>query len=277
MPSTVLDYTLSNTPPAGITPIVGGSAPSNTEPEGVELAMSPTGSGADDVDIISAPTSDQPAAIDIGAGPTDAAAAPIDLVGAQSSLRSMPSTFIPAFVGLTGGGLSLATLTANAADAASNRILQGIVNGELKSYRIRAGTDAQQLPGIVRLANFDADSNPVVAEALDVSQRAPVTLAYAATLNTNAAAGATFDVTLTGNVTLANPSNPADGLALKWRIRQDATGGRAVALGDKFRLPASASPLAWSTEPESLDVLAAIYDEAADKWDVVSFVPGYLA
>lgn len=138
MPSTVLDYTLSNTPPVGITPVVGGTAPSNTPPAGLDLTVAPT----------------------------DDAAAPIDLVGAQSSLHSMPSTFMPAFVELTGGGISLATLTANAADATAGRILQGTVNGELRSYQVRVGTDAQAAPGIIRPANFDAENNPVVFVSL---------------------------------------------------------------------------------------------------------------
>lgn len=101
-------------------------------------------------------------------------------------------------------------------------------------------------------------------------------LTYAATLNTDASAGDIFDVTLTGNATLANPSNPVDGKTLRWRIRQDATGNRTVTLGNKFALPASASsPLPFSAAANKLDILAATYDAGRDKWDVIAFVPGY--
>ena len=103
-----------------------------------------------------------------------------------------------------------------------------------------------------------------------------VALAYAATLNTDASAGDIFDVTLTGNTTLANPTNPVDGKTLRWRIRQDATGSRAVTLGNKFVIPSSAtSPLPFSTSANKMDVLAATYHAGRDKWDVVAFVMGY--
>lgn len=104
----------------------------------------------------------------------------------------------------------------------------------------------------------------------------PVTLAYAATVTTDAGAGQIFNLTLTGNVTLANPANPVDGATLRWRIRQDATGSRTVTLGNKFVIPSSAtSPLPFSTAANAMDILAATYHAGRDKWDVVAFVPGY--
>lgn len=103
-----------------------------------------------------------------------------------------------------------------------------------------------------------------------------VSLAYAATLNTDASAGDIFDVTLTGNATLANPTNPVNGKTIRWRIRQDATGGRTVTLGNKFAIPSSAtSPLPFSTAANKMDILAATYHAGRDKWDVVAFVMGY--
>lgn len=103
-----------------------------------------------------------------------------------------------------------------------------------------------------------------------------VALSYAATLNTDASAGDIFDVTLTGNTTLANPSNPVDGKTIRWRVRQDGTGSRTVTLGNKFVIPSSAtSPLPFSTAANKMDVLAATYHAGRDKWDVVAFVMGY--
>lgn len=110
------------------------------------------------------------------------------------------------------------------------------------------------------------------------SPSGPVTAAlpYAATLNTDASTGDIFDVTLTGNATLANPTNPVDGKTIRWRIRQDATGGRTVTLGNKFVIPSSAtSPLPFSTAPDKMDVLAATYHAGRDKWDIIAFVMGY--
>jgi hypothetical protein len=102
------------------------------------------------------------------------------------------------------------------------------------------------------------------------------TLTYAATVTTDASAGDIFDLTLTGNVTLANPTNPVDGKTLRWRIRQDGTGSRTVTLGNKFVLPSSAtSPLPFSTAANKMDILAATYHAGRDKWDVIAFVMGY--
>jgi hypothetical protein len=86
---------------------------------------------------------------------------------------------------------------------------------------------------------------------------------------------------LTGAYTLANPvpdpgASFADGCRLVWRLQQDGVGGRVVTLGSKFYIPSSAtSPLPFSTAAHATDVLAAMYNLADDKWDVVSFVPGY--
>ncbi|AHF94218.1 hypothetical protein OPIT5_08345 [Opitutaceae bacterium TAV5] len=93
------------------------------------------------------PPTNQPA-LPIGGQPTEPPAIPL-----------MSSTFKPAFVGLSGIG-SLSTIQATIADAGT--VLQGVVNDELKSYRVRSGTDEEAHPGIVHPANFDADENPVV-------------------------------------------------------------------------------------------------------------------
>lgn len=101
-------------------------------------------------------------------------------------------------------------------------------------------------------------------------------LAFAETLVTNAELADIFDVTLTGNATLDNPTNPIDGRTLRWRIKQDAAGNRAVTLGNKFVIPAAAtSPLPFSTNADKVDLLAATYHEGRDKWDIIAFVPGY--
>jgi hypothetical protein len=102
------------------------------------------------------------------------------------------------------------------------------------------------------------------------------TLTYAATVTTDASAASIFDLTLTGNVTLGNPTNGVNGQTIRWRIRQDATGNRTVTLGNKFQIPSSATtPLAWSTAANAMDILAATYHAGRDRWDVVALVTGY--
>ena len=96
------------------------------------------------------------------------------------------------------------------------------------------------------------------------------------TISTDADTGQIFDVRLTGNVTLSNPTNPTNGVTLRWRIKQDGSGGRTVTLDSAFKIPSSAtSPLPFSTAPDTIDLLAATYNSASDKWDIIAFVMGY--
>lgn len=81
--------------------------------------------------------------------------------------------------------------------------------------------------------------------------------------------------TLTADATIANPPAAADGAQRKYRIQQDSTGHWTVTLGDKFRLPNSAGPLQWSTDPDLMDRMTVEYRLADDKWDIVFFYPGY--
>lgn len=96
------------------------------------------------------------------------------------------------------------------------------------------------------------------------------------TINTNVSLAQIFDITLTGNATLANPTNPVNGVTIRWRIRQDNSGNRSVTLGNKFVIPSTATnPLPFSTGSGVMDILAATYHAGRDKWDVIAFVPGY--
>lgn len=96
------------------------------------------------------------------------------------------------------------------------------------------------------------------------------------TVSTDASAGQIFNVALTSSATLSNPTNPIDGVTLRWRIQQDAYGSHTVTLGDKFQIPTSAtSPLPFSTAPYTIDLLAATYNSANDNWDIIAFVMGY--
>lgn len=96
------------------------------------------------------------------------------------------------------------------------------------------------------------------------------------TVNTNVSLAQIFDMTLTGSITLANPTNPVNGVTIRWRISQDNSGNRSVALGNKFVIPSSATnPLPFSTTGNAMDILAATYHSGRDKWDIIAFIPGY--
>lgn len=154
-PQTVAAPTLTSTAPNDLAaPTLTASAPGHSNPAALTNV---------------APAHNDPATL-TNLAPGDAAAPSLTTQppgilnpdGSTPGVPSVPSVFTPAFIELTGGGNSLSTLNANAADAAVGKILQGTVAGVLKNYQVRVGTDAQDLPGIVHPANFDAVTNAVV-------------------------------------------------------------------------------------------------------------------
>jgi hypothetical protein len=106
-------------------------------------------------------------------------------------------------------------------------------------------------------------------------QKAPVALADAATILTDASLSSLFRVTLAGNRILGNPSNPFDGQRIQWEITQDATGGRTLTLGDKFRLGDDISAVTLSAGASVMDILGAQYHAGADVWRVIALAKGY--
>ena len=107
------------------------------------------------------------------------------------------------------------------------------------------------------------------------SIQTPVTLTDAATVATDASLGNRFRVTLAGNRTLGNPTNPTDGQQCVWELIQDATGTRTLALDTQFNLGTDITSTTLSTAASKRDYLTAIYRSGATKWDVVGFVKGY--
>lgn len=105
--------------------------------------------------------------------------------------------------------------------------------------------------------------------------QAPVNLTDAATITTDASLSNQFRVTLGGNRTLGNPTNGFDGQVVMWSVKQDPTGGRTLALDTKFRLGTDITTVVLSTTAGKTDKLGAQYNQADDRWDVVSFVRGY--
>jgi hypothetical protein len=102
-----------------------------------------------------------------------------------------------------------------------------------------------------------------------------VTLTYAAALATNASSGSNFEVTLTGPVTLSSPTGASDGQIIRWRIIQDATGGRTVALGTGFNFGTDLVAIAASTVAGKADYLTTVYRAATGKFDVTGFLRGF--
>jgi hypothetical protein len=102
-----------------------------------------------------------------------------------------------------------------------------------------------------------------------------VTLTDASTIATDASLGNIFTVTLGGNRTLGNPTNPVNGQKAVWRIRQDGTGSRTISFGSDFRFSIDVPMPALSTSANLTDYIGAIYNSTDSKWDVVAVSKGY--
>lgn len=103
----------------------------------------------------------------------------------------------------------------------------------------------------------------------------PVVLTDAATIATDVSLSLHFRVTLAGNRTLGNPTNPVDGQKVIWEIIQDATGSRTLTLGSAFALGTDISAVTLTTTASKRDLLGAVYNSTTTKWYVIAFVKGY--
>lgn len=95
---------------------------------------------------------------------------------------------------------------------------------------------------------------------------AVVSLTFGTSVAVNAALGNVFAVTLTSSAgTLANPTNPVDGQAIRVRVIQDATGSRTLAYGTAYDFGTTGQPT-LSTAANAVDILGFEYVASLSKW-----------
>lgn len=88
---------------------------------------------------------------------------------------------------------------------------------------------------------------------------APLAGTYAATVTPDRSQAALFSYTLTGNVTLANPTNLNPGERIEIVFIQDGTGSRLLsAVGTLWKFPGGTKTL--STPAGSVDCIKGVYD-----------------
>jgi hypothetical protein len=110
---------------------------------------------------------------------------------------------------------------------------------------------------------------------IDALEAGPVNLTDGVTINTNAALGNHFRVTLGGNRTLANPTNATDGQRILFEVTQDGTGSRTLTLGNKFAFGADITEVTLSTTAGKKDFVGVQYNSSADKFYVIAVAKGY--
>jgi len=101
-------------------------------------------------------------------------------------------------------------------------------------------------------------------------------LTDAANIAVDASIASKFRVTLGGNRTLSNPTNPrGNGQLILFRITQDGTGGRTLAFGAKYRFSTDIPSPTLSSGAGDIDYLGFIYHAGDDKWDCIAKVFGF--
>lgn len=104
---------------------------------------------------------------------------------------------------------------------------------------------------------------------------APVLLADAATIATDASLGNLFRVTLGGNRTLGNVTGATDGQRITWEFVQGSPGGRTLTLGTGFKLGTDLTDVTLSTTAGAADYLTGVYNAADGKVRVVALARGF--
>jgi hypothetical protein len=102
-----------------------------------------------------------------------------------------------------------------------------------------------------------------------------VTLADAATVAVNAALGSDFRLTIAGNRTLANPTNPTDGQKITFQITQGSGAPWTLTYGTAYEFSSSLPQPTLSGAAGRTDLLGFIYNAAKGTWLLAAFVNGF--
>jgi len=123
---------------------------------------------------------------------------------------------------------------------------------------------------------FYDNTFPLYYRAEQASQFA---LTDAASISVDAAFSNVMDITLSGNRTLATPTNPPTDTKkaqmLLFRVRQDGTGSRTLSFSAGYRFSSSLPTPTLTTTPDAVDYLLFIYNQTDTVWDYVGEVLGF--
>lgn len=145
------------------------------------------------------------------------------------------------------GVLAASNNLSDVANAATARTNLGVID---------ATTSARGLVELSTTAEYwNNTSDRVPTGATLRAAGAPVTLTDGATITPDFSTGINFVVTLGGNRTLANPTNPISGTSGQIMVIQDATGNRTLAYGTNWKFPGGTDPTA-STGGNAVDIIS---------------------
>jgi hypothetical protein len=177
------------------------------------------------------------------------------------------SSPVSAANGGTGQASLQAALNALAGAVTSGQVLRG--NG---TNVVLAALQAGDIPALAesQITNLVSDlaAKAALAGAVFTGYVAPAVfpLTDAATILVDASLGNVATVTLGGNRTMANPANATrDGQILRFRIKQDATGGRTLTWSSAYDFGSGSAPGLTATAGKK-DFFAFEWDADLSKW-----------
>lgn len=116
---------------------------------------------------------------------------------------------------------------------------------------------------------------PALAGLLVPISQVQETLTYASSVTIDCSEASTFDILLTGNITIGFDFAAYDGQKIMLRLKQDATGSRLVTFDSTVTFSADLTGFTASTLANKTDLVGLIYNLSANKFQVVATNRGY--
>jgi len=127
---------------------------------------------------------------------------------------------------------------------------------------------------LVGRATTDTLTNKTLTSPI-IRGSAVVALTDGASIATDASLGNVYTVTLGGNRTIANPTNPTSGQKIIYSIRQDATGSRTITWGAAFRFSVDLPAPTLTTTANKTDHIGFMYNAIDSTWDCLAVTRGF--
>ena len=120
-------------------------------------------------------------------------------------------------------------------------------------------------------------ATPALATTIEQGALAPtvVILTDAPTIAVNASLGNDFRVTINGNRTMGNPSDPVNGQQILVQITQGAGGSFTVTWGSAYDFSGALPQPTLSTAAGQTDLLGFIYKASKSSWLLAAYLNGF--
>ena len=130
---------------------------------------------------------------------------------------------------------------------------------------------------VLTAATASQASAAVQATTVESGALAPavVGLTDAATIAVDASLGNDFRVTIAGNRTIGNPTNPSDGQQIIFQVTQGSGGSFTLTWGSGYEFSTGLPQPTLSTAAGQTDLLGFVYNAAKGTWLLAAFVNGF--